>query len=282
MNYTITNNARFNSLEIAFEGKPSEAVRDAIKALGFRWNRRTAMWYGFSTVETLRAAIEGADTTATQETTTATQKPQNKPQKLDKALVRELYEAQYSSEKTLAYHVDDVAAVAVLPAGDVVTVNKRRIETSFCFGESGYDMDDAIEAAEHARTSEAYFKRENMEHYTKQIADYEAILNGESTWHVLIINEFWNQKPGCVLRKPYFCRLGDVVEACGGSCYVEELPGRELTVNGYNGRIATAEEIRLILDATKAAAAAHEKKVDAYLKRYSTSKVHAWTYWRDA
>lgn len=38
MGYIITRNEAFNSLEISFDGKPAEAVRDALKALRFRWH----------------------------------------------------------------------------------------------------------------------------------------------------------------------------------------------------------------------------------------------------
>ena len=34
MTYTMTHNSQFNSLEISFDGKPCEAVRQALKALG--------------------------------------------------------------------------------------------------------------------------------------------------------------------------------------------------------------------------------------------------------
>ena len=32
MTYTITKNEQFNSIEINFDGKPCEAIRDALKA----------------------------------------------------------------------------------------------------------------------------------------------------------------------------------------------------------------------------------------------------------
>lgn len=38
MNYTITPNAAYNSIEISFDDKPAEAVRDALKSLKFRWH----------------------------------------------------------------------------------------------------------------------------------------------------------------------------------------------------------------------------------------------------
>lgn len=61
MEYTIKRNEAFNSLEITFYGKPSEAVRDALKALKFRWHGVKKLWYGYTDEGTARAAIEGAD-----------------------------------------------------------------------------------------------------------------------------------------------------------------------------------------------------------------------------
>lgn len=57
--YTINKNAQFNSLEVVFNGKPSEAVRTALKSLKFRWHSVRKLWYGYADEETVRAAIEG-------------------------------------------------------------------------------------------------------------------------------------------------------------------------------------------------------------------------------
>ncbi len=59
MEYIIKHNEQFNSLEITFSGKPSEAVRDALKALKFRWHGVKKLWYGYSSEDAARAAIEG-------------------------------------------------------------------------------------------------------------------------------------------------------------------------------------------------------------------------------
>lgn len=48
MTYTITNNPQFDSLEITFDGKPSEEIRNALKALKFRWHGVKKCWYGFA------------------------------------------------------------------------------------------------------------------------------------------------------------------------------------------------------------------------------------------
>lgn len=61
-NYTITANPTFNSIEITFDGKPSESIREALKALRFRWHKQRGLWYGYATEDEARDAIESADT----------------------------------------------------------------------------------------------------------------------------------------------------------------------------------------------------------------------------
>ena len=60
-NYSISVNPQFNSIEISFNEKPSEQIREALKALKFRWHGVKRVWYGYSTEDEARAAIEGKD-----------------------------------------------------------------------------------------------------------------------------------------------------------------------------------------------------------------------------
>ena len=46
--FTITDNLERGSLEITFDGKPSEAVRDVLKENKFRWHREKKLWYGYA------------------------------------------------------------------------------------------------------------------------------------------------------------------------------------------------------------------------------------------
>lgn len=62
MTYTITNNDQFNSLEITFDGKPSEAVRNALKALKFRWHSLKKCWYGYAAEHEVIDAILSTST----------------------------------------------------------------------------------------------------------------------------------------------------------------------------------------------------------------------------
>ncbi len=57
MTYTMTKNEQFGSIEILFDGKPSDAIRDALKALKFRWHGVRRIWYGYTDEQTARTAM---------------------------------------------------------------------------------------------------------------------------------------------------------------------------------------------------------------------------------
>lgn len=102
--YTIAKNAQFNSIEISFQQKPDEAIREALKALKFRWHSIKRVWYGYTTEEAARAAIEGK----------ATEKAEQ-PAKVEKAnkygvKVGDIFEASWGYDQT---NVDFFQVVAL-------------------------------------------------------------------------------------------------------------------------------------------------------------------------
>ena len=62
MTYEIRENATYNSREVYFDGKPAEAVREALKALKMRWHSVKKCWYGYADEHALVAAILGTNT----------------------------------------------------------------------------------------------------------------------------------------------------------------------------------------------------------------------------
>ncbi|MCR4654739.1 MAG: hypothetical protein K5770_00690 [Lachnospiraceae bacterium] len=42
---TIAINKEFNGIELTFENKPAENIREALKGAGFRWHRQKKIWY---------------------------------------------------------------------------------------------------------------------------------------------------------------------------------------------------------------------------------------------
>lgn len=211
--------------------------------------------------------------------------------KEQKTKLRAVYAADVwpGSERMTDFCTNKVAALAELPDGDMIPVEKQKIETDFCFGESGYDADDAARAAANARTNEGYFRRENMRHFNKWIddlAEQEEIhgVDPRLPRFVMLIAEkpYYGQPDASKLKGLTFCRDGDVLDALGGSAFVRDMPGQRVTVRGQNYRIPTRGELAAIRAAYEQAREEHGKKVDRYLKRYGLSKVNSWTYWRDA
>lgn len=60
-NYEIRENNQYNSREVYFDGKPSRATLDALKALKMRWNHVKSCWYGYAQEHELVSAIIAND-----------------------------------------------------------------------------------------------------------------------------------------------------------------------------------------------------------------------------
>ena len=88
MEYIISTNDRYNSVEIKFSEKPDETTRDALKALKFRWNRKLGLWYGFATVEAVKKALEGGNAAEPEQTQQNPVKPATRPNKPDQEHIR--------------------------------------------------------------------------------------------------------------------------------------------------------------------------------------------------
>jgi len=54
--YRIEENKQYNSKEIYFEKMPSKQTRENLKKLRFRWHNLKKCWYGFATMEAIKAA----------------------------------------------------------------------------------------------------------------------------------------------------------------------------------------------------------------------------------
>lgn len=88
MEYIISTNDRYNSVEIKFSAKPDEETRNALKALKFRWNRKLGIWYGFATVEAVRKALEGGNAAEPEQPQQKPSKTATRPNKPDQEHIR--------------------------------------------------------------------------------------------------------------------------------------------------------------------------------------------------
>lgn len=75
--YTIIDNTEFNSIEIKFDEKPPEAIRNLLKENKFRWNGKKGVWYGRTSRETITNALDNAYKAGGENINNIAKQPQN-------------------------------------------------------------------------------------------------------------------------------------------------------------------------------------------------------------
>ena len=198
----------------------------------------------------------------------------------DAALMEE-YRAAHIEEgygEALAdYCVKECAEVVKLSNGLMVGIDKKKVQTRFCFGYSdmgfGPTYEEASRECRDAGKNESHFIRENMKEYANVLQNLS--MHGLTCMAVLCGNT--RQLRGLSLS-----RITDVLDAVGGEAFLPALKGQEIVFKwGTKGYVCTDEDVALLRDAYERVAASHLKKCRAYLKRYGLSKLTRWTYWMD-
>ena len=98
--YTIRPNEQYGSLEITFDGKPSQAVRDALKANKFRWNGKKGVWYGKTDQKTIVDSLDKAYQPRTADPVDLSQKPMERT--VDTVTIGDPAKATHEVEVTLS------------------------------------------------------------------------------------------------------------------------------------------------------------------------------------
>lgn len=159
-----------------------------------------------------------------------------------------------------------------IPLGDkFYTIDKPRIETSFCFGygfcgmSSLEDEKNASDMAKYAKEEESYFIEKNMEDIEGEIKRLEEK------------NRYWYVGSSCYNENRPFT---DISSSKSVPFYDEE--GKLHNMEDYHfityKRLLTEEEKQAILEAYKRVRASFEKRLKTYLKRYGLSKIRTWSY----
>lgn len=174
-----------------------------------------------------------------------------------------------SDERMISHCCGKISRAAWLDDGTAFIWEKPSIEKHFCFGESGYDYDEAQNMAAHARNSEDYFRSENLREFDAVIA----ALEGEGTG-------FYDN------AQPYIRQIGYHGPRAIGLSDLQWLRPADFyrlsEQQKQNIRLPFQSELETITEGYKAERTAFEKRLNSYLKRYGLSQVKSWTYWRDA
>lgn len=265
---TIAKNERWNSYELTFDGKPSEQVRELLKANGYRWNKTRGIWYGFID---LSAQLNGnTETDETSEKTAILQAERNADREEQTSLraefLAEIERIEHGCQKWVEYHDKETARLVKFENGTIYAIEKPRIETSFCFG-YGYcgistdeDEERAAGMARYTREKPDYFLEENLKKFDDMLKRLEE--NGDSVYAAPMRD---NTEKWVYIR--VYRGLWD---------YENEF--KNVREKMFKLSPADVEQLKT---AYRLERVAFEKRLNSYLKRYGTSKLNVWTYLSD-
>lgn len=194
----------------------------------------------------------------------------------NKEAYRDALRAIYGADQGMIDWCMKEAQTVVKVAEYLLPIEKRKVEKRFCFGYSdcgqGPEYLDAIRSADNARNNADYFKGQNLKWYREWLDD----INGFNA--LALATTYSKSSP---IRALTAFDWWEVLDAVGGEARMEDLKGTLVKINGREAYILTDADREIIREAYNQAMKAQEKKLDSYLKRYGTSKIHAWTYWLD-
>ena len=265
---TIANNEKWKSYELTFDGKPSEQVRDLLKANGYRWNKTRGIWYGFTDIsEQLNASPANAETSEKGEENTAEQNADKVEQLAIRAeFLAEIERIENGNKKWVDYHDKETARCVKFENGMIYAIEKPRIETQFCFGygfcgiSTEEEENRADGMARYAKEKPDYFLEYNLEKFDKMAKNLEEYgdnvyaapmrSNTEKWVYIRIYRGWWDFEDEFQSVKEKMVKLSP----------------------------ADVEQLKKAYELERKA---FEKRLNSYLKKYGTSKLRTWSYLSD-
>lgn len=159
----------------------------------------------------------------------------------------------------------DVARVVQLENGDLYAIDKPRIETRFCYGYGTFESDDGARRMANRTATDGgeIFKAKNLARFDDNITSLK------------------DDRMLKYIRVKYICSPENTKIKELEYYYDYEFERAELDAK-RDGRYELSDADRqTIIAAYETERKEFEKRLDAYLKRYGTSKLKTWTYWQD-
>ena len=164
--------------------------------------------------------------------------------------------------------------VVELSNGNIIDIEKPRIEKNFCFGMGMYatytqeEFEAAEELADNARKNVDYFISENMKQITDKIYYLKEALENKREVYTFV---HYSGQPADSELVTYNC-----VRICDNPEYA---PFRWTNLQAV--KKLSSEDIQAIIDGLEEVANKFMKRLNTYLKRYGLEKLNVWTYCRD-
>lgn len=242
-------------------------IKDKLKELGGRFNPKLSCGAGWVFSKKQRAEVEKLLQSGKVEKSSAKPKAKKDNSAIEEAKA-EYLKVWGNDSKMVKYCQDEISNAVKLSDGRIVVVEKQKLETSFCFGYStcgqGAEYGEANNAAHYAKTSEEFFREQNIKDLQSKIN----LLKGkkEKSWwgDPYLAQESYYSCGKINIHKVRELRYVDFIEQTQGLYSEISEADRKVIVSMYE-----EEVIKM------------NKRIDTYLKRYGLSKLNVWTYWRD-
>lgn len=222
---------------------------ESFKAIGGRFNARLSCGAGWIFSKTRTEAVSAVLGSL-----------EAKPAKVAKAAPAayqnaiDAYLEGFKSEESKTQERKNLVAVLAINGG-FLCIGKPSIENKFCFADEGPEY-EFYKSLNNENNLRKYFLSENLSDLDNKIK----ALKDEN-------RPIWVTAPECRYKNVYLrLRWGGYFEQ------EEQSAAHELT----------KAERREILAAYTEARESFNKRLQSYLKKYGTSKLHIWSYWRDA
>ena len=232
----------------------TKAVKESLKKMGGRFNGKLSCGAGWIFSNKMREEVERFISSG--EVTERVRQERNTPAE-GSQFVSWLNEFLTTCDKSDVDYYKKYAVGAIKLHDGYYLIDKPSIDNRFCFHDEGpqYEFYKELMADKETRLA-AYFKSENLAGFDNKI---ERITKGD---------RYNNDK------RVWWYASGTEHKVCL-QFYSDHWDDDKKI-------LCTDEEKALILKGLKFGREMFEKRLDAYLKRYGTSKLHTWTYWADA
>lgn len=276
LNYQVNINEQFKSTEILFDSKPSEAVREKLKANGYRWHKIKGVWYGYKTPEELAEILNGSDKQAddlkaeikakTDEQKAKEQADKEEQNRLKAEFMEIIARDIWNRSPSMVDYVSkNIARIVELSDGNLVEICKPSIETRFCFGygQNGISDDEdkerANNMAHYAKTQQDYFISENLKKFSEWL---EPLKNKPE--EIFLQTAYYNAPDDCKIKSLVCFDWWDYENLNS------ETKSKLIKLS--------PDDVQKLIEAYEIERKNFEKRLNAYLKRYGTSKLNVWTY----
>lgn len=265
--YNITENKEYNSVEVSFDDRPSEEVRNALKGLGFRWHATKKVWFGRKTVDEVKEALSHPQNTQETEKGSSENNSANTDKQARKARKQAYIDllvkaVDRGEERWKKYYNQNIFDAITLSTGEIIEIENHDIKTSFCYGHgfcgvsTDEDEDRANRLAEAVSSNEQFFIDENME-------DVDCYIKRVEGWQEFrIVDRYYTQKDNRIKSIVFYDEWND------GQRY-KDAP------------VLSDEDKTRYVQALKEERENFLARLKTYLKRYGLSKVTSWSYLSD-